>query len=47
MNIQDPYGQTPLMFAVKEDDVECANKLIKAGVDVNTRNSWLNTGMYH
>ena len=35
VNIRHQHGQTPLMFAVNEDHVQCVHELIKAGADVN------------
>ncbi|XP_072365021.1 inversin isoform X1 [Scyliorhinus torazame] len=34
-NAKDPFGRTPLMYCVLADRLDCADALIKAGVDVN------------
>ncbi|EFA71580.1 Ankyrin [Raphidiopsis brookii D9] len=38
VNLQDPVGITPLMYATKQGYIRAVDMLIKAGAKVNTRN---------
>jgi len=38
VNVRNSYGNTPLHFAVRHNDLDCVKTLVEAGADINAIN---------